>query len=191
MNEMEGVRAQIPTVPWWLMLITGIAAVVLGIFLIIAPVQTVVALVQFLGVYWPITGVSSIVSIIIDRSNWVWKLFSGILGIAAGVFIVLLQLWITVGAVILLTSLLFVAAGAGILVGSALLIMAFFERSWGVGVLAVLSIIFGIIMFLNPLIAAVTLRLVLGGLTILGGIAAIVSSFSSRKEPAIQAPTGG
>jgi uncharacterized membrane protein HdeD (DUF308 family) len=147
--------------------------------------------VQFLGVYWLITGVFSIVSIIIDRSNWVWKLFSGILGIAAGVFIALLPLWITVGAVILLTSLLLVAAGAGILVGSALLIMAFFERSWGVGVLAVLSIIFGIIMFLNPLIAAVTLRLVLGGLTILGGIAAIVSSFSSRKEPAIQAPTGG
>src|ERR671914_999028 len=102
------------------------------------------------------------------------------MGIAAGVFIALLPLWITVGAIILLTSLLFVAAGAGILVGSALLIMAFFERSWGVGVLAVLSIIFGIIMFLNPLIAAVTLRLVLGGLTILGGIAAIVSSFSSR-----------
>src|SRR5918992_3373671 len=98
MNEMEGVRAQIPTVPWWLMLITGIAPVVLGIFLIIAPVQTVVALVQFLGAYWLITGVFSIVSIIIDRSNWVWKLFSGILGIAAG---------------------------AGILVGSALLVMAF------------------------------------------------------------------
>jgi uncharacterized membrane protein HdeD (DUF308 family) len=191
MSEVEGTRTQITRVPWWLMLITGVAAVLLGIFLIMAPVRTTVALVQILGIYWLITGLFSLVSIIVDRSNWVWKLFSGILSILAGLFIVLLPLWITESVVILLTSLLFVAAGAGILGGGALLIVAFFERSWGVGILAVLSIIFGIVMFLNPLIAAVALRLALGGLVILGGIAAIVSSFSSRKRPAMAASTGG
>jgi uncharacterized membrane protein HdeD (DUF308 family) len=69
--------------------------------------------------------------------------------------------------------------------------VAFFERSWGVGILAVLSIIFGILMFLNPLITAVALRFALGGLVILGGIAVIVSSFSNRKEPAIPASIEG
>jgi uncharacterized membrane protein HdeD (DUF308 family) len=191
MSEVEGTRTQILRGPWWLMLITGIAAVVLGIFLIMAPVRTTVALVQILGIYWLITGVFSLVSIIVDRSNWVWKLFSGVLSIVAGIFIMLLPLWVTEGAVIFLTSLLFVAAGVGILGGSALLIVAFFEKNWGVGILAVLGIIFGIVMFLNPLIAAVTLRLALGGLVILGGIAAIVSSFSNRKRPAMAASTGG
>jgi uncharacterized membrane protein HdeD (DUF308 family) len=191
MSEVEGTRTQILRGPWWLMLITGIAAVVLGIFLIMAPVRTTVALVQILGIYWLITGVFSLVSIIVDRSNWVWKLFSGILSIVAGIFIMLLPLWVTEGAVIFLTSLLFVAAGVGILGGSALLIVAFFEKNWGVGILAVLGIIFGIVMFLNPLIAAVALRLALGGLAILGGIAAIVSPFSNRKRPAMAASTGG
>jgi uncharacterized membrane protein HdeD (DUF308 family) len=191
MSEVEGTRTQMPMVPWWLMLVTGVAAVLLGIFLIMAPVRTTVTLVQFLGIYWLITGVFSLVSIIVDRSHWVWKLFSGILGIAAGVFIVQLPLWSAWSAVVLLTTLLFVAAGAGIIVGILLLAMAFIERSWGVGILAVLSIIFGIVLFLNPLIAAAALPFVLGGLAIMGGIAAIVSSFSSRKEPAIAASTGG
>jgi uncharacterized membrane protein HdeD (DUF308 family) len=187
-NEMESVRTQILRGPWWLMLITGIAAVVLGIFLILAPVRTTVALVQILGIYWLITGVFSLVSLIVNRANWAWKLFTGILSIAAGVFILLLPLSFT-GT--LLASLLFTAAAAGILAGSALLVVAFFERSWGVGILAVLSIIFGILMFLNPLITAVALRFALGGLVILGGIAVIVSSFSNRKEPAIPASTEG
>jgi uncharacterized membrane protein HdeD (DUF308 family) len=84
MSEVEGVRTQIPRAPWWLMLITGVAVVVLGIFLIIAPAQTLVTLVQILGIYWLITGLFSLVSLIVDRSHWVWKLFSGILGIVAG-----------------------------------------------------------------------------------------------------------
>jgi uncharacterized membrane protein HdeD (DUF308 family) len=35
------------------------------------------------------------------------------------------------------------------------------------------------------------LPFVFGGLAILGGIAAMVSSFSNRKEPAMAAPTEG
>jgi uncharacterized membrane protein HdeD (DUF308 family) len=173
------------------MLITGIAVVVLGIFLIFAPAETVVALVQILGIYWLITGVFSLVSLIVDRSHWVWKLFSGILGIVAGLFLLLLPLWGIGISAILLTSLIFAAAGMGILVGCTLLIEAFIERSWGMGILAVLSIIFGIILFLNPLIVAVALPFVFGALAILGGIAAIASSFFNRKEPAMAAPTEG
>jgi uncharacterized membrane protein HdeD (DUF308 family) len=191
MNEMEGTRTQIPTVPWWLMLITGVAAVLLGFFLIFAPARTVVALVQFLGIYWLITGVFSLVSIIVNRSNWVWKLFSGVLSIAAGIFIVQLPLWAQWTALTLLTSLIFVAAGAGIIAGGVFLVLAFIERNWGVGILAALSIILGIVLFLNPLIAVAALPFVLGGLAILGGIGAIASAFSNRKEPAVQAPTGG
>jgi uncharacterized membrane protein HdeD (DUF308 family) len=183
---MEGVRTRISAIPWWLMLITGVAAVLLGLFLIIAPAQTVVVLVQFVGIYWLITGIFSIVSIIVDRSHWVWKLFSGVLGIVAGLFIIQHPLW---SAAIVPTTVVVIAASMGVIVGIMLLVWAFVERSWGVGILAVLSIILGIVLFLSPFIAAAALPYVVGGLAILGGIAAIVSSFSNRKEPAVQAPT--
>jgi uncharacterized membrane protein HdeD (DUF308 family) len=187
MNEREGVSTQISAVPWWLMLITGIASVVLGVFLIIAPVQTIVTLVQVLGIYWLVTGVFSIVSIIVNRSHWVWKLFSGVLSIIAGIFIVQLPLWMQWTALTLFIALIFVAASMGIIAGGAFLIWAFIERNWGVGILAALSIVLGIVLFISPYIALAILPFVLGGLAILGGIGAIVSSFSLRKAPAMQA----
>jgi uncharacterized membrane protein HdeD (DUF308 family) len=186
-NEMEGIRTQIPTVPWWLMLITGVAAVLLGFFLIIAPAQTLVALVQFVGIYWLITGVFSIVSIVVDRSHWVWKLFSGVMGIVAGLFIIQHPLW---SAAIVPTTVIVIAGAVGVIVGIMLLVWAFVERSWGVGILAVLSLILSIILFLSPFIAVAALPFVLGGLAILGGAGAIASAFYKR-EPVIRAPTGG
>jgi uncharacterized membrane protein HdeD (DUF308 family) len=47
-----------------------------------------------------------------------------------------------------------------------------------------LVIIFGIIVLANPLIGVVALPLVLGGFMLVGGIAAIVASFSLRSSPA-------
>jgi uncharacterized membrane protein HdeD (DUF308 family) len=187
MNEREGVRTRLSAVPWWLMLITGIAAVILGFFLMIAPAQTVVALVQFVAIYWLITGIFSIVSLVVNRSHWVWKLFSGVLGIIAGLLIMQHPLW---SSVIVPTLLIMVSGSMGVIVGIILLVGAFVDRSWGVGILAALSIVLVIVLFLSPFIALEILPFVLGGLAILGGIAAIVSSFSNRKEPAIPAPAG-
>ena len=49
---------------------------------------TTVALVTFLGFYWLITGVLSLVQAFVDRSSpWVWSLLSGLLGIAAGTLV--------------------------------------------------------------------------------------------------------
>jgi uncharacterized membrane protein HdeD (DUF308 family) len=195
MREIEGARTQGSTVPWWLVLITGVAAVVLGILLIMAPFRPTMALVPFVGIYWLVTGVFFIVSIIVERSHWVWRLFSGVLGIIAGVFLSIAAALLLVNpfrsAIVLLTTLIVVAAIMGIIIGILLFLLAFIERSWGVGVLAVLSIILSIILFLSLFIVVSGLPFVAGGLAILGGIAAIVSSFSKRKEPAIPAPTGG
>jgi uncharacterized membrane protein HdeD (DUF308 family) len=49
---------------------------------------TTVALVTFLGFYWLISGVLSLVQAFVDRSSrWVWSLLSGLLGIAAGTLV--------------------------------------------------------------------------------------------------------
>jgi uncharacterized membrane protein HdeD (DUF308 family) len=193
MSEVGSTRTQTPRAPWWIMLITGVATVVLGIFLIFAPAETVVALVQILGIYWLITGVFSLVSLIVDvdRSHWVWKLFGGILGIVVGLFLLLLPLWAVGISVILLTSLVFIAATLAVAVGSIHLILVFTEKSWGHGILGVLSIIFGIILFLNPLIVVEALPFIFGALAILGGIGVIVLSFSNRKEPGMATSSGG
>ena len=74
--------------PWWLTLITGIAALIVGGILLWAPakdkVETYMLIVQLLGIYWLVIGIFDIVAIFIDHSMWGWKLFIGIVSIIAG-----------------------------------------------------------------------------------------------------------
>jgi uncharacterized membrane protein HdeD (DUF308 family) len=57
----------------------------------------------------------------------------------------------------------------------------------GAGILGVLTIIFGLVLVLNPLIGLLALPFVLGGVMLVGGIAAIVASFRLRSSPATTA----
>ncbi|MBK7916549.1 MAG: DUF308 domain-containing protein [Chloroflexi bacterium] len=46
-----------PAVPWWAVLIQGISALIIGILLITNPAMTTIVLVQFVGIYWLISGI--------------------------------------------------------------------------------------------------------------------------------------
>lgn len=57
--------------------------------LLTAPGATLLTLVTFLGFYWIVSGVLSLVQMFVDRSvPWIWSLLIGIMGIAAGILIV-------------------------------------------------------------------------------------------------------
>jgi uncharacterized membrane protein HdeD (DUF308 family) len=164
--------------PWWLVLLQGIATLVLGFLLLTDAAMTVFVLVQFLGAYWFIDGIFRIVSIFIDRTGWGWKLFGGILGILAGIFILRHPLW---SAFLVPETIALLIGILGILAGGVQLYTAFKGAGWGQGILGALSIIFGILILLNPFGAALALPFVFGILGIVAGIAAIVQSFQVRR----------
>jgi uncharacterized membrane protein HdeD (DUF308 family) len=161
-------------VPWWAVLIEGIAALILGILLLISPGTTTVVLIQFLGIYWFINGIIDIVRIFMDRTAWGWKLFAGIIGILAGLAIIQYPLWATL---LVPTTLVWLFGFFGIVIGIIGLIQAFQGAGWGAGILGVLSILFGILLLLNPVAGALTLPFIFGILGIVGGIAAIIMAF--------------
>jgi uncharacterized membrane protein HdeD (DUF308 family) len=51
---------------------------------------------------------------------------------------------------------------------------------WGMGILSVLGILFGLILVIYPLIGVATLPLVLGFFMLVGGIGAVVQAFRMR-----------
>jgi uncharacterized membrane protein HdeD (DUF308 family) len=161
-------------VPWWVVLIEGIAAIILGILLLISPASTMIVIIQFLGIYWFITGIIDIVRIFIDRTAWGWKLFSGIIGILAGLAIIQYPLWATL---LVPTTLVWLFGFFGIIIGVIGIIQAFQGAGWGAGILGVLSILFGILLLSNAFVAALTTPFIFGILGIVGGIAAIVMAF--------------
>src|SRR5512139_4327616 len=77
--------------PWWLLLIGGILAVIVGALLLftgpIDAARTWVVLIQVLGIWWLISGIFDIVYMFIDHTAWGWKLFIGIVSILAGTYI--------------------------------------------------------------------------------------------------------
>ena len=72
----------------------------------------------------------------------------------------------------------------GLIQGVLSLILAFQGGGWGIGILGVLSIIFGIILLINPWLGAVVFPIVLGAFMLVGGIFAIIAAFRLRSNPA-------
>jgi uncharacterized membrane protein HdeD (DUF308 family) len=164
-------------IPWWLVLLQGIAALILGIFLLTQPLGTTFFLVQFLGIYWLISGIFQIIGMFIDSTAWGWKLFAGILGILAGIAVLNNPLWSTV----LVPSVLVIILGVqGIIVGIVGLLQAFKGAGWGAGILSGLSLVFGILLISSPLAAALALPWVIGIFAIAGGIASIFAAFKMK-----------
>jgi uncharacterized membrane protein HdeD (DUF308 family) len=167
-----------PTVPWWLVLLQGIALVILGLMLLVSPGMTTFVLIQFLGIYWMVKGIFDLVSMFLDHRQWGWKLFSGILGIVAGIVIVQNPLWATI---LVPATLVWLLGFFGIIMGGISLFQAFKGAGWGVGVLGVLSIIFGIYLLMHTAASTLTLPWVVGIFALIGGAVAIWNSFKVRK----------
>jgi len=164
---------------WWVVLIEGIFALLIGLFLVAEPAITSVFLVTVLGYYLLIRGVIDIVQIFTGRAGipWGWLLFSGIVGIAGGLVVLRHPLYATVitGSVLVI-----LVAASAFIKGIVGLFLAFMGAGWGIGIMAALSIIIAILLFANLYVATVLLPFVIAGFLIIGGIAGIVGSFSLR-----------
>lgn len=164
-------------IPWWVVLLQGIAAVILGLLLLSAPAMTMVVLVRIVGIYWFVSGIFSIVAIFIDSTMWGWKLLAGLLGIIAGLIVLEHPLW----SPFVVGGLLIIILGVeGLLIGLINLYQSFKGGGWGIGVLGALNVLVGIVLLANPLQAIIALPFVVGVLGLAFGIVAILAAFQMR-----------
>ena len=164
--------------PWWLLLVQGIAAVVIGGLLLAYPAKTTVALVYFLGWWWLFQGIFELISLIWNREMWGWKVFSGILGIVAGGYIIAAPL---IGSAIVLGTVTLLLGINGMIIGVIDIVKAFQGAGWGKGILGFLSLIFGAIIAFNFVKYATVMPWVWGIIAIGFGFAAIFMSFKVKR----------
>ena len=169
--------------PWWLTLISGILALIIGATLLWAPaktrIDTYLLLVTFLGIWWMVQGIFDIISIFIDHSMWGWKLFIGIVSTVAGFYIVSYP----IASAIALPKIFVLVLGIwGLMYGIMLLIMAFQGAGWGAGILGVLGIIFGLALMGNYYVLGMGLAMLwtAAWFAVIGGIVMIVQAFRQR-----------
>jgi uncharacterized membrane protein HdeD (DUF308 family) len=163
--------------PWWLVLVEGIVAALLGLILLVAPGASLVFLVWLLGIYLLIAGIFRIVGIFLDASSWGWKLAGGILSLIAGLAILSNPLWSTTMASAWLVILVGFLA---LLQGAAGLVVAFQGGGWGMGALSALGVLLGLFLVINPLMGAAALTLILAIFMLIGGVAAVIQAFRMR-----------
>jgi len=180
----EAVQFETRQNPWWLLLLGGILNILVGILLLANPASAVV-LVWVLGLYWLVQGIFVIIGMFLDHSAWGWKLFTGIIGIIAGILVMRGVMQAPVGTTFLVTNIFVLILGIqGLIAGAVMLVMAFKGGGWGMGILGALSIIFGIILILayGELGTAAAFIWVVGIFAVGGGIVQIFQAFRQRQE---------
>ena len=175
----EAMTFETKQTPWWLILMGGILNIVVGILLLTAPVKTTFVLVLALGFYWIVGGIFTLVGMFVDHTAWGWKLFMGLLSIAAGTVILRYPL---ISAVTIPSVIVLMLGIQGVIVGIIGLIMAFKGGGWGSGILGALSIVFGVILMANFSSPGMVLTLVwvAGIFAMVGGLFQIVHAFQQR-----------
>jgi uncharacterized membrane protein HdeD (DUF308 family) len=163
---------------WWIFLLQGIAGIFLGLMLITAPGATLVSLVTFLGVFFLMNGMLSLVQMFVDRSvPWVWSLLIGIVGIAAGVLIIRHPL---VAALTLPTVIVIIFGLEGLVMGILEIIGGFAGGGIASFIRGAFNLVIGLLLLSSPMAAALAVPLVFGVLLLVEGVALIVLAFRVR-----------
>jgi uncharacterized membrane protein HdeD (DUF308 family) len=176
-TQMDLMLANQQLFPWWLLLLWGILTLIVGCMFLINPGQTVGFFIVFLGAWWLVGGLFTIGSLFVDRSNMGWKLFLSVINILAGILILMHPFYAAFFAIGFL--IIFIGFWA-CFIGAAHLYHAWTAKDAGTGVLGIISIIFGLLLLINPFIAIVMVPYVFGGFAVVSGLASIYVAFTAK-----------
>lgn len=170
---------------WWILLVQGIAAIILGIMLFTIPARTLVALAWVLGIFWIVGGISDIVGAFTGRSgnrHWLWQLLSGLLGIFVGFLFVSQPILGAVALPFTMTLLLGIGAivsGVFNIIGAIMMRKEISGEIWMI-IWGVVSILLGFWILSNLGAASLAYIFVAAIFTIVGGIFSIFGAFRLR-----------
>jgi len=180
----DGMISWTSLLPWWLVLLWGLLTLFIGILFLTTPGMTTLILITFMGAYWLVGGLFTLGSLAVDKTNMGLKIFLSVVNILAGIIILLYPLY---SAVFILSFFAIFIGFWGLFIGAVHLFQAYKTKDGGNGVLGVISMIFGIIILIYPLIAAELIPFIAGVFAIVSGIAAVIAAFQVKKVSALPA----
>ena len=136
-----------PQRPWWLTLIGGILAIVVGALLlwgnVVTQVKTYFLLVEVLGIWWLVDGIFDIVHMFTDHRQWGYKLFMGLVSIIAGGYVLMYPVLVGLE----LPSLFVLILGIwGVIKGCVMFFMAFKGGGGAYAIIGIFAVFFGLIL---------------------------------------------
>jgi uncharacterized membrane protein HdeD (DUF308 family) len=168
---------------WWLFTLRGILGIIFGFLALIFPGPTMLSLVLLFSAYMLVDGVAAIISAVraIRRKEdrWGILIFEGLLNIATGIaaflwpgLTVIAFVWL-IAAWAIVTGALMTAAGSRLNID---------HGRWWLVLGGLLSLAYGVLLIIAPLIGAVVLTWWIGVYALVFGIALVMFSFKLRSR---------
>lgn len=168
-------------IAWWILLLEGIAAFILGLFLLLSPVRTAIIITIAFGLYLLVMGIFSLIDASNDVTNRGWKIFSGIVGLLGGLIVIRNPLW---SALFIPSTAIIYLSILGVIYGVIHMIVGFRGMDAGAVATGLVGAILSIVLFLVFPLFVVALPFILGICGIIGGIITAVMALRLRNQPA-------
>jgi uncharacterized membrane protein HdeD (DUF308 family) len=167
---------------WWLFTLRGALGIVFGVIALAWPGATMLSLVIVFSAYMLVDGVAGIIAAVRaarQRARWGVLVLEGLLDIAAGIAAFL---WpgLTVLAFVVLVAVWAVVTGA--LMTAAGFRLNTEHGRWWLVLGGLLSLIYGAVLIVAPMVGAVVLTWWIGAYAIAFGISLIIFSFKLRSQ---------
>ncbi|MFT6672310.1 MAG: uncharacterized membrane protein HdeD (DUF308 family) [Afipia broomeae] len=167
---------------WWLFTLRGLFAIIFGCLALAFPGPTMLSLVLLFSAYMLVDGIAEIISAvraIHRKTRWGFLIFAGLLNIAVGIGAFF---WpgLTVIAFVLLVASWAIVTGVSMTAAAFRLNIE--HGRWWLVLGGMLSLAYGALLILTPLIGAIVLTWWMGAYALAFGIALVIFSFRLRSR---------
>ena len=162
----------------WLLGIVGVLMVVVGIFLLVRPIGTMVLGTMLVGLALAIAGIFYFVSFFFNlRAPWAgWMMITAVINFLIGILL-LTRPGLSLDIIVFLFGLWAVGVGASVFANS-FTARTFHHSGWGWQLVGgLLGILVGLLIIFNPLAGFVTLNWIIAIAFLFYGVANIVGAF--------------
>jgi uncharacterized membrane protein HdeD (DUF308 family) len=175
---------------WWALALRGAAAIIFGIIALFWPPAAVAALVAVFGAYALVDGIFNLVAAVRagrEGQRWGALVFEGVVSLLVGVLtlfypgVTALALVLFVGAWCLITGVAEIVA--------AIKLRRFIEGEWLLALSGILSVAFGILLFISPMIGAIAIAIWIGAYAVVFGALLVGLALRLRSWAAHQQET--
>ena len=181
-SPLQNIGAQVVLRNWWMVALRGVLAIIFGLFALFFPGITLLAFLFVFAAYAIIDGIVAVIVAIRERgslSRWGWVLFEGILSILAGILVLFYP------RISDPFYLLYIVAARAIVTGimeivAAFAIREFVSREWVLALAGILSVAFGILLFIYPSAGILSIVWLVGIYGIVFGVLFIIRAFQLR-----------
>jgi uncharacterized membrane protein HdeD (DUF308 family) len=181
-SSFIGTSLDVLTERWWVPILRGVAAILFGVLAFVSPSISLLALVIIWGVYAIADGVFNLgLATWSGRvgNKWGWYFFEALVSIGAGL---LTFVYPSVTAFVLLYVIAAWAVLTGVIeIGAAIELRRYVKGEWMLALAGVLSIAFGVVLFVYPQSGALALVWIIGSYAIAFGVVLIGLGFRLRR----------